>query len=174
MIFEGIKQPYEQEHTVNLKSLNIRCSDEVAEKMHAHYEKTCVQLRDYWDEMCDLHMWNIDDWMNTKLQFNPKKVKGQRMLASSRFKRMDRERIAKYGKYYTHEQMLNMIEVKVNTTRDKGKLADFTESMRMRFNAYLNWVIQFDEKYNQGKYVAAIEKIKVDIRKPKGVLAEAI
>ena len=88
------------------------------------------------------------------------------MLASSRFKRTDRERIEKYGKYYTHEQMLNMMEVKVNTTRDKGQLADFTESMRMRFNAYLNWVIEFELKYNQGKYVDQIEKLKMDINKP--------
>ena len=166
MIIKGTKEPYDKEHTKHLKSFNIRCSPEEAVKMHAHYEKTCVQLRDYWDEICGLHGWNIVDFLNKKLEFNPKKVKGQRMLASGRFKRRDRERIAKYGKYYTHDQMLNMMEVKVNTTRDKGQLADFTESMRMRFNAYLNWVIEFESKYNQGKYVVQIDKLKLDIEKP--------
>lgn len=164
VIIEATKLPYDKGHKLYLKSLRLRCrTEKEAEKFHKHYERCCRSLRDYWNIMSQEKGFNCHDWLDKNIKTRPKKVKGQYKLASRRLTHPPSEGI---GKYYTHCQVLGMMEEKLWTTRDTNKLADYTDAMRLRFNAYLDWVKEWDEKYNEGKYTKQIHRLKVSIIKP--------
>jgi hypothetical protein len=170
LIIEAIKKPYEEEHKVNLKSLRLRCrSEEEAQKLHKHYESACEKMRQYWYVMSQEKGFNNHDWLEKKLKTRPKKVRGQYKMTSRRLRHHPSECM---GQYYTHYQVLGMMEEKLWTTREKNKLADYTDAMRLRFNTYLDWCIEWEEKYNEGLYSAQIDRLKVTVRKPSFVKIE--
>ena len=171
LIIECTKKPYEEEHTVKLKSLRLRCQPKEAKKLHTHYQKCCDQLRQYWDMMSTEKGFDHDSFLEKKLKFRPKKVKGQYQVASRRFQR-HKTQVEEYGRYYTHEQIFGMIEDKLWTVRGVNDLADYTDSMRLRFNTYLDWVKEWDEKYNEGACVDQIDNLKVETKKPATVRIE--
>jgi hypothetical protein len=171
IIIECTKKPYEEEHTVKLKSLRLRCQPKEAKKLHKHYEKASTQLRMYWSMMSDEKGFDLNSFLEKKLKFRPKKVKGQYQVASRRFQR-HKSQVEDYGRYYTHEQIFGMIEKKLWTVRGVNELADYTDSMRLRFNAYLDWVKEWDEKYNQGACVDQIDNLKVETKKPENIRIE--
>jgi hypothetical protein len=171
IIIECIKKPYEEEHTVKLKSLRLRCSKKEAKRLHSHYDKALSQLNDYWQLMSIERGFHLKSFLEMKLKFKPVKVKGQNMMASRRFTR-HRSRVEEFGKYYTHNQIFEMIDVKLWKTREKNELADYTDAMRLRFNAYLDWVKEWDTKYNEGECVSGIENLKVEIKKVPTVRIE--
>ena len=171
IIIECTKKPYEEEHLVKLKSLRLRCQPKEAKKLHTHYQKCCDQLRQYWSMRCHDRGLMLQSFMESKLRFRPIKVKGQYQVASRRFQR-HKSQVADYGRYYTHEQIFGMMEDKLWTTRDTNQLADYTDAMRLRFNAYLDWVKEWDEKYNEGACVDAIDNLKVEIKKPENIQIE--
>lgn len=171
IIIECTKKPYEEEHTVKLKSLRLRCQPKEAKKLHKHYEKSCNQLRKYWSMMSHEKGFDHHSFLEKKLKFRPKKVKGQYQVASRRFTR-HKSQVEDYGRYYTHEQIFGMIEDKLWTVRGVNELADYTDSMRLRFNTYLDWVKEWDEKYNEGEFMVQIDDLKVETKKTQTVLAE--
>lgn len=171
IIIECTKKPYEEEHLVKLKSLRLRCQPKEAKKLHTHYQKCCDQLRQYWSMMSDEKGFDLNSFLEKKLKFRPIKVKGQYQVASRRFQR-HKSQVEDYGRYYTHEQIFGMIEDKLWTVRGVNELADYTDSMRLRFNAYLDWVKEWDEKYNEGACVDQIDNLKVETKKPATIRIE--
>lgn len=163
LIIECTKKPYEEEHTVTLKSIRLRCQPKEAHKLHKHYEKATTQLRSYWEIESAKRGFDLDSFLEKKLKYRPKKVKGQQQVASRRFQR-HKTQVKEYGRYYTHNQIFGMIEEKLWTTRGVNELADFTDSMRLRFNTYLDWVKEWDEKYNQGEFMEQIDHLKVETK----------
>ena len=163
LIIECTKKPYEEEHTVKLKSLRLRCQPKEAKKLHTHYEKATTQLRSYWNIESSKRGFCLNSFLDKKLKFRPKKVKGQQQVASRRFQR-HKSQVEDYGRYYTHEQILKMIEDKLWTVRGVNDLADYTDSMRLRFNTYLDWVKEWDEKYNEGEFMEQIDHLKVETK----------
>lgn len=165
-----MKKPYVEEHKVNLKSLRLRCrTEKEAEKLHKHYERSTETMRLYWSIMAQEKGFNEYDFLNSKIKNNPKKVKGQYKSASRRLTHPPSEGV---GKYYTHYQVLGMIEDKLWKTRGLNQLADYTDAMRLRFNIWLDWCIEWEEKYNEGKFSVPIDAMKVTVRKPSFVKIE--
>jgi hypothetical protein len=163
LIIECVKKPYEEEHTVTLKSLRLRCSKKEAHKLHKHYEKATDLLKGYWQFMSDTRGFDQDSFLEKKLKYRPVKVKGEYQVASRRFQR-HKSKVPEYGRYYTHNQIFGMITDKLWHTRAKNELADYTDSMRLRFNTYLDWVKEYDAKYNEGHCVDQLDNLKVETK----------
>jgi hypothetical protein len=158
---------YHTEHTLNLTSKRIKLAEHDNQHLHQHYDDAVDKILEYWNTHYHLGKYSdIHAHLDSNLHWSPIKKKGQKR-PSKEVRRLTHSKDVHHleGKYYTHRQLLNMMALKANKTlkNSKDTLQDWTESMYRRFNAYIEWCKEWDSKYNQSKYYAELDQLKVRI-----------
>lgn len=160
--------PYQTEHTDNLTSRRIQLTDTENQALHDHYDNAIDYLLNYWVNNYQLHpkYADIELFLDSNLHYRPRKVKGQKQL-SKEIRRLTHHKDQRpvLGKYYTHRQILMMLQNKAQSTmkHDNKQLQHWTESIYRRFNAYISWVQEWDAKYNEGKCIGELDRLRVRI-----------
>jgi|TARA_R110000824_G_scaffold2146_3_gene10175 hypothetical protein len=176
MIITATREEYYLPHQEHLPpNTKMVCSKTEAKKIHYHYSDAYDYLIQYWED--HWHMSKYSDpstLLNSNLHWSPikkktKKSKGQKIKVSSKeIRRLTHHIDAREteGKYYTHLQIFKMMSDKIlqPMQHDLKILQDVTEPMYRRFNAYISWVIEFDEKYNNSQCVPVLNQCKVSVK----------
>ena len=158
---------YSTEHTLNLTSKRIKLPEHDNQVLHTHYDNAIdiilAYLNQHWNKS---RYSSLKQFLNSDIHYRPKLVKGKKILAKElrRLTHIKEHRPSK-GKYYSHWQLLHMIEEKANKHLKTNKFAlqDWTESMYRRFNAYIEWLKEWDSKFNNGNNYAQLDSLKVRI-----------
>lgn len=168
MLVEATRFNYKSPHAPFLVSVRMRCTHEENKKLHKHYKKVNSYLLQYWEDHWQQGRYSdCNTHLLSNLRYKPQRVKG-RSISSKEVSRLSHrpEDVPRVGKYYTHLQIFEMMKDKVMMAMpyDRKTLQDFTESMYRRFNAYIEWMKEWDIKYNQGIYITELDKCKVQVK----------
>mgnify|MGYP003651575365 CR=1 FL=1 len=174
MIITATREEYPDPHMPHLTNTKMVCSKEEAKKLHLHQEKALQYIVQYWTDHWQYSKYsNRNDLLNSNLHFSPikKKIKNKGPKVKVQSKEIRRlthhkEDVPYVGKFYTHIQIIEMMNNKIllPMKHDRRILQDFTEPMYRRFNAYISWVLEWDEKYNSSQCQDRLNVLKLTVK----------
>jgi len=178
IIIEATRLPYDNPHGNGHDKIStrMRCDHPENKKLHKHYQSSIAQIADYWNDYFHLSgTTNFKDFIHQSLKYQPIKKrmkKGQakqKVLSSPTLSHKVTDGVtgkARTTGWYTHYEIFDMMNEKIYTAfpGPGNLLADFNEAQCRRFNNYLNWMIQWDEKFNQSIGSVYLENYKVKLR----------
>ena len=142
------------------------------EELHNHYEHCVDYLLLYWDKHWNKQWSTQEIFLDSNLRYRPKKQKGRKIPTKS-IQRLTHKHDVRpaLGKYYSHMQVINMLKDKAQHTlkSDKFKLQDWTVGVVHRFNAYVEWIKEWDAKYcptmvpDSGLHYKELDDLKLKI-----------
>jgi len=176
MLIEATREEYPHKHDPNLPpNTKMVCSKPEAKKMHYHLNDAYDHILTYWENHWHKSKYSdFNTFIESNLKYSPlkkktKNSKGMKVKVKSKeVKRLTHHKdwVETEGKYYTHFQIFKMLSDKIfePMQHDRHTLQDVTEPMYRRFNAYVEWCKEWDEKYNSSSCATGLNDCKVKIK----------
>jgi len=161
------KQEYlEEKQDTQLKNTKIVPNKGDNQLLHDHYGE-CVDLLELWcKEIAKVISVDVEDIRRLNFKYHPFKKKLQKqMFEYGRFKRLKHQQ----GGYYTIGEIIEMLKDKAGSVLVRGtdELEHFTVGMYNRTNKALDWIEEYDRKYNGGDRHGAPGRFSEDIKSMK-------
>ena len=175
MIIEATREEYPNKHDPMLPpNTKMVCSKPEAKKIHYHYNDAYDYILTYWENHWQLSRYSdFNTLIESNLKYSPIHKKTKRSKVKIKVPSKEVRRFIHHidvreteGKYYTHYQIFKMMANKIfmPMQHDRKVLQDVTEPMYRRFNAYVEWVKEWDEKHNNSACVPVLNQCKVKIK----------
>ena len=162
------KQEYlEEKHDTKLKNTKIvPKTKQDNEQLHQHYETVWRALEGWCAEISKVISTDVEDIRRLTFKYHPFKKKLQKqMFEYGRFKRLKHQQ----GGYYTIGEIIEMLKDKAGSVLVLGtdELEHFTVGMYNRTNKALDWIEEYDRKYNGGDRHGTPGRFSEDIKSMK-------